>query len=233
MVCIVQLQLISRKLTIFRIKFLIIIFRYKDGKELAQSDRVKFIKESNNTFSLVIQKAALSDSGSYSVVATNEISQSSEFFNAEVHTPPKFLRNMEKNIVVGEGGKIEFQVKIAADPPPKIRWLKDGVEVKADGSKVKILSDGDIHTLIVNDANRDDGAEYSIELSNVHGVSVDKGRANVKCAPVFKVPLKDTTANEGDTNVEFVVNVNAFPKPSIKWSVVVEKRIWAREINFQ
>lgn len=192
-------------------------FRYKDGNELSQTDRIKFVKESNNTFSLVIQKSTLSDTGSYSVVATNEISQSSEFFKAEIHTPPKFLKTMEKNIVVGEGGKIEFQVKIAADPPPKVRWLKDGVEIKPDGSKVKVEVDGDNHSLIVYDTKRDDSAEYSIELSNVHGVSVDKGRANVKCAPIFKVPLKDTTANEGDTNVEFVVNVNAFPKPSIKW----------------
>lgn len=80
------------------------------------------MKESNNSYSLVIQKAALADSGSYSVVATNEVSQSSEFLKIQVHTPPKFLRTMEKNIEVGEGGKIMFQVKVAADPPPKVRW---------------------------------------------------------------------------------------------------------------
>ena len=89
---------------------------------MVQSDRIKFVKESNSKFSLVIQKAALSDTGSYSVVATNDISQSSEFFKAEIHTPPKFLKNMEKNVEVGEGGKIVFSVKVAADPPPKVKW---------------------------------------------------------------------------------------------------------------
>ena len=88
--------------------------------------------------------------------------------------------------------------------------------------------EGNTHTLVVYDTKREDSAEYSIELSNEHGVSTDKGRANVKCPPVFKVALKDTTANEGDTNVEFVVNVNAYPKPSVKWYLdeteITEKR---------
>jgi hypothetical protein len=47
----------------------------------------------------------------------------------------------------------------------------------------------------------------------------DTSELNVRCAPEFKRKLTDFTANEGDMNVEFSINVEAYPKPAIKWYV--------------
>lgn len=54
--------------------------RYKDGKVVQKdSERVKMYNEEGGSYELVIEKALLEDAGSYSVVASNELSQSSEF----------------------------------------------------------------------------------------------------------------------------------------------------------
>lgn len=46
--------------------------------------------------------------------------------------------------------------------------------------------------------------------------------------PRFKTKLCDISANEGDLNVEFVVEVEGFPKPSVQWFLgdveITEKR---------
>lgn len=58
-----------------------------------------------------------------------------------------------------------------------------------------------------------------MQVWNDHGWLKDTSEFNVRCAPEFKRNLKDFTANEGDTNVEFNINVEAYPKPTIKWYV--------------
>lgn len=58
------------------------------------------------------------------------------------------------------------------------------------------------------------------QISNEYGTTTDEGKATVTrktCAPTFKTGLKDTIAREGETSVEFSVEVNAYPKPKIKW----------------
>lgn len=50
----------------------------------------------------------------------------------------------------------------------------------------------------------------------------------VRGIPKFKTKLFDVTANEGDLNIEFVVEVEGFPKPSVHWFLgdveITEKR---------
>jgi hypothetical protein len=58
-----------------------------------------------------------------------------------------------------------------------------------------------------------------VQVWNDHGWLKDTSELNVRCAPEFKRDLKDFTAKEGDTNVEFSINVVAYPKPTVKWYV--------------
>lgn len=59
---------------------------------------------------MVIEKSKLSDSGSYSVVASNEISQISEFFNVKVNSKPKFLEKLGKDVDCDQGDSITLKV---------------------------------------------------------------------------------------------------------------------------
>lgn len=87
-----------------------------------KSDRVKAYDEESCSFTLVIEKSTLDDAGSYSVVATNELSQISEFCKVEVHSPPEFIKTMTKSVETNEGDTVTFQVKVQGDPQPTVKW---------------------------------------------------------------------------------------------------------------
>ncbi|XP_046661147.1 obscurin-like isoform X1 [Homalodisca vitripennis] len=191
---------------------------YKDGKVIQKnSERVKTYNEVTGTYELVIDKATLDDTGSYSVVATNELSQTSEFCKVEVHSPPEFVKTMTKHLEVSENDTVTFQVKARGDPAPTVKWFKDGKELKHDGGHIQISEDGETKTLVVHKINRKDTGKYSCEISNIYGSNKDEGEMFVRCCPQFRTKLTDQKANEGDTNVEFTVNIEAFPKPNVKW----------------
>ncbi|XP_049774558.1 obscurin [Schistocerca cancellata] len=190
---------------------------YKDGQQIVQTDRIKIIKETSETYTLSITSTKLEDSGSYSIVATNEMSQTSEFWKFVVHSGPQFLKTMNKSVEAREDDTITFEVKVQGDPKPDVKWLKNGEELKADGKHIIIEVDGPTHTLTIKGTTRNDSGTYSCEVINDHGWKKDEGVLNVRCAPEFKRDLSDLQANEGDTNIEFNVKVDAYPKPKVKW----------------
>lgn len=99
------------------------LLRYKDGKEIVQDERFHIVKESDEVFFLVIEKMVLEDSGSFSVVARNEVSQSSEFYKVAVQSPPFFTQKIApRKIEVREGDFTTFSVKVDGDPKPRVRW---------------------------------------------------------------------------------------------------------------
>lgn len=190
---------------------------FKDGVQITSSERIKITKECEEIYSITIKNTSLNDTGSYSVVAKNEISQCSEFWQLRVTSPPKILQKLGGSKECSEGEAVVFQIKVEADPPPTVKWFKDGKEIVPDSTNIKVTSDGSVFTLSIAGAKRSDAANYSCEVTNSHGTSKDSSRLNVRCAPEFKQKLVDTKAKEGEVNVELVVKVDAFPKPSIKW----------------
>lgn len=97
-------------------------YRYKDGKVIQKSDHVKPYDESSTSYTLIIENSILEDAESYSVVASNELSQTSEFCKVEVLSPPQFISTMEKNVISKEGETIIYQVKVQGEPKPAVKW---------------------------------------------------------------------------------------------------------------
>jgi hypothetical protein len=83
---------------------------------------VKFVKESDDKFALLIERMTLEDSGSYSVVAENEMGQISDFFKVIASSPPEFIKRLLKEIETTEGDEITFEVKIKGNPDPNVKW---------------------------------------------------------------------------------------------------------------
>ncbi|PSN48205.1 hypothetical protein C0J52_03613 [Blattella germanica] len=189
--------------------------RLKDGQEIKQSDRIK-IKKEKETCTLTIEKAVLEDSGSYSIVAINEISQTSSFWKFDVHSPPVITKHLEKKIEVKEEDTVIFDIKVQGDPKPEVKWMKDSEDIKSDGKHYTISEEGNLYMMTLKNANRNDSGEYAVQIWNDHGYMKDTCEMNVRCPPEFKLKLEDITANEGDTNVEFTIKMDdkpRFPKP--------------------
>ncbi|XP_059609271.1 obscurin isoform X5 [Phlebotomus argentipes] len=191
---------------------------FKEGKEIYETERVKFTS-SKGTHNIEFYNASLKDSGAYSVIATNEVSQTSEFWSLTVNSAPKVTKKLGEQIIVGEKEDIVLTVRTDSYPPPTVKWLKDGKELNMKDSRIRVLTEGDVHTLIISGACRTDAARYGVELINQHGTIRDETTVDVRCGPQFKQKLKDITVNEGDTNIELSVSVEGFPKPTIQWYI--------------
>ncbi|XP_060806138.1 obscurin isoform X2 [Amyelois transitella] len=189
---------------------------YKDGVEIKSSERIQIVKESNEVYKIIIKDAKLTDTGSYSVVAKNEVNQCSDFWQWQVTSPPRVLKKLGGARVCDEKETVTFQVEAEAEPAPTVKWFKNKTEL-VESSTVKISSSGSAHSLVVSSAARSDAGEYSCEIRNVHGSASDSCQLNVRTGPYFTQKLKDTVASEGDVNVEFTVAVDAYPEPSVKW----------------
>lgn len=96
---------------------------YKDGQEIKENDRFKIVKEGNK-YSVIINKTILKDTGSYSVVATNELAQVSQFWKVDVYTKPKILKKLGLDRQVSQGEVVELKLQIESKPPPEITWYR-------------------------------------------------------------------------------------------------------------
>ena len=97
--------------------------RYKDGQIIIESERIKMVKESDETFALIIERVKIEDSGSYSVVASNAMGQMSEFWQMVANAPPTFLQQLIKESQANEGENITFEVKVEGNPAPTLKWF--------------------------------------------------------------------------------------------------------------
>lgn len=151
--------------------------------------------------------------GAYTIIATNEINTTSEYFNLTVLSPPTVVKKLEREYVHGEKEEIIMSIRANAYPEPEVKWFKDGTEVneKSD-ARVRLARDGNAYIMIISGAVRTDAAKYSVELANEHGKVNEDTKVRIKCSPDFKTKLKSITATEGDTNVELFVAIQGYPK---------------------
>ncbi|XP_011062355.1 PREDICTED: muscle M-line assembly protein unc-89 isoform X5 [Acromyrmex echinatior] len=200
---------------------------YKDGQLIEESNRIKIIKENSDTYKLVIKNAKLTDAGSYSIVARNEINQTTEIWKVGIRCPPKIKKGLGEPRVINEGDTLNLLIEVESDGEPTINWYKDGQLLTAS-DRMKMTKNGNNYILTVNGAKVEDAAIYKAEVVNKHGTISDETRIRVRGIPRFKTKLCDISANEGELNVEFVVKVEGFPKPSVHWFLgdveITEKR---------
>lgn len=187
-----------------------------NGKEVQQNERIKIVKSekvnSKITHSVRISSTELTDAGSYSVIASNEMSQTSEFWGVTVNSAPKIVKKLEREYVHGEKEEIIMSVRCDSFPAAKVKWFKDGKELTDKEARVRISTDGNAYILTISGAVRTDASKYSVEFENEHGKIRDETNVQIKCSPDFKTKLKNITVNEGDSNVELAVNIQGYPK---------------------
>lgn len=55
-------------------------------------------------------------------MASNEISDVSQFARIDVYTKPKILKKLGKDIQVRQEETVELSVKVEAEPPAEVSW---------------------------------------------------------------------------------------------------------------
>ena len=99
-----------------------VLFRYKDGKIIIESERIKLTKTSKETFALEIERFKIEDSGSYSVVATNALGSLTENFNLDAITAPHIVKDILSEIFADEGKDLTLDLTVSGTPAPDVKW---------------------------------------------------------------------------------------------------------------
>lgn len=151
---------------------------YKDGQLIEESDRIKIIKENSDTYKLVIKNAKLTDAGSYSIVARNEINQTTEIWKVGIRCPPKIKKRLGEPRVINEGDTLNLLIEVESDGEPTINWYKDGQLLTAS-DRMKMTKNGNNYILTISGAKVEDAAIYKVEVVNKHGTISDETRIRV------------------------------------------------------
>nr|CAD7572365.1 unnamed protein product [Timema californicum] len=188
----------------------------KDGKDVEAGGRVRFLYEDEESISMIIKGVTVDDAGKYKVSAKNELGVDTAQLELIVKAPPKIKTKMQDSSCMTDE-PVTMTVEVEGVPVPEIKWLKNGEELKGDGKHITLSQDGLSHTLTISGITRNDTSQYTCEVWNDYGWKKSDCQINVKCAPKFRTKLSDQQASEGDTNIEFTINVEAYPKPKVSW----------------
>nr|XP_012153983.1 PREDICTED: muscle M-line assembly protein unc-89-like isoform X1 [Megachile rotundata] len=200
---------------------------YKDGQEIKEDSRISIVKEENDMYKMVIKNARLDDAGSYSIVARNDVNQTTEIWKLKVISPPKIRKKLGEPQILDEGATLTLFVEVDSAVPPSIKWYRDEQLLSQD-SRIKMIQEGNRFILKIVGTVGEDAGIYKAEVVSDHGEDSDQTKIQVKGTPRFKTKMSDVTANEGDKNLEFTVEVDGYPKPSVHWYIndveITEKR---------
>lgn len=191
---------------------------YKNGKEFKENERIKFLTAENYHI-IKYTPTAAEDAGNYSIIATNEISQATEFWEFTVNAPPRCTCGLPEETIVNEKEDIELFVKAEGNPAPIVRWYKDGKEIVADGKRIIMIEDDGRFTLKIHAANRDDTARYAADIINDYGTITQRSQVNVNCQAMVREKLTSITCKEGDSNIVMSLKTDGFPRPKVQWYI--------------
>ncbi|XP_055536220.1 obscurin isoform X6 [Wyeomyia smithii] len=191
---------------------------YRNGREVKENERIKFLTA--ETYHIIkYSPVVMEDAGNYSIIATNEISQATEFWEFTVNSPPRVIHKLPPETIVNEKEDIELVIKADSNPMPFVRWYKDGREVIADGKRVIITEDDGRFTLKIHAANRDDTAKYTADVINDFGTVTERSQVNVNTDAKVREELNPITYKEGDRNIMLAVKADGYPRPTVQWYI--------------
>ncbi|XP_061149389.1 netrin receptor DCC isoform X2 [Syngnathus typhle] len=117
--------------------------QWRRGEEVIQTWNKKYSLLAGSN--LIIRSVTDDDSGSFTCTAANKNHNITASAELSVLVPPQFL-NYPTNTYAYESTDIELECAVTGNPPPTIRWMKNGEEVipsdyfqLVDGSNLQIL----------------------------------------------------------------------------------------------
>ncbi|OTF78475.1 hypothetical protein BLA29_005280, partial [Euroglyphus maynei] len=197
---------------------------YCNGKELQESDSIKFLNFPDGTVMLQMNNIESSNSGQYKVVISNQHGDDTSEAKVSVKKPtktadkPNLRKGLESTILIaGETGVIEFQVDCGTDNDSgDIKFLLDSQPIIPDDRiHIQRLPDGIIR-LKFDKVKLSDGGKYTAIFKN-DGGSIETGcQITVESKPVIISPLEDMAVKE-KCSIKFEVKIEANPDADIVW----------------
>uniref|UniRef100_A0A8B9ER49 Hemicentin-1 n=1 Tax=Anser cygnoides TaxID=8845 RepID=A0A8B9ER49_ANSCY len=181
----------------------------KNGELLEGTPRVRILSSGRY---LQINNADLSDTASYTCVASNIAGKMTREFVLTVHVAPT-IRSSPQTTVVHINASAVLECIAEGVPTPRITWRKDGVVFTGNNTRYSILEDGSLH---IHSAHVTDTGRYMCMATNTAGTERKRIDLQVLVPP---------TIAPGHTNITVTVNVQTtlpcetagIPRPAISW----------------
>ena len=178
---------------------------------------VQMIEEGENTYRLIIEKAAETDQGEYSAVIQNAGGQvKSKKTNVTVTKIPEFV-SPPTDTTVKQGDTATIECQLDGFPVPKITLLrdgkpltpKDGIEQSFDTATRRLI-------ITVKNARVDQSGPITCKLDNPIGSAEATFNLNVSAAPVISKGLTDQECLIGK-ELRLTLLSSASPTPTVRW----------------
>lgn len=145
--------------------------------------------DDGESYKLIFGEVTTDMHGKYKCIIKNDYGKIEDECNVTVNCKPK-IRKVLHDVEVNEGETLTLEVEIYAVPEPKIVWLKDGQEVRAD-ARVKIQRDSvrlETYNLTLNLIKREEAGVYEVKATNALGTAIT--RSVVTVLSEYSIPFR-------------------------------------------
>ncbi|XP_056147432.1 myopalladin [Lampris incognitus] len=115
--------------------------------------------------------------------------------------PPHFIQKLKSREVL-EGSKVQLDCIVRGCPEPEVRWFCEGKELE-DSPDIQIITDGELHSLIITEAFEEDTGRYSCFASNFYGTDSTSAEIYIEGA--------SSTDSEGEQHFDHVAQLQRNP----------------------
>ena len=137
---------------------------FKDEQLLVEPAYVQESKD--KTHSVSIAETLEIHAGTYKAVAVNDAGKAETIANVDIQTKPTIVKPDDVKLISGQ--EFSLQVVIEGKPEPKIKWMKDKVELPASlGISVEKQEKG--YLLYQKECNTNLNGTYSVTATNPAG----------------------------------------------------------------
>ncbi|XP_036834633.1 hemicentin-1 isoform X2 [Oncorhynchus mykiss] len=189
----------------------------KNGRTIENSESLELHILSGGS-KLQIARSQLSDSGTYTCMASNVEGKARKSYHLTIQVPPSISGSeMPSEVGVLLNDSVQLVCRSQGIPPPSIQWLKDGKALKAGSRGLRISLDGS--TLTVSGAHTSDSGKYTCVATNKAGEEDRIFNLNVYVPPVIKgnsdTAVDLTSVLDSSINIECVAV--GYPPPQLNW----------------
>uniref|UniRef100_A0A8C1K3P7 Hemicentin-1 n=1 Tax=Cyprinus carpio TaxID=7962 RepID=A0A8C1K3P7_CYPCA len=190
----------------------------KNGRVIENSESLEMHILSGGS-KLQISRSQLSDSGTYTCVASNVEGKARKNYHLTIQVPPNIRGSelpSEMSVLLNDS--IQLVCRAEGNPTPEIQWLKDGKTLSRTAQKnIKISPDGS--TLTVTAVHTSDSGKYTCVATNQAGEEDRIFNLNVYVPPLIQgngPAAKELTAVlDSSINIECVASGS--PPPQLNW----------------
>ncbi|XP_035860415.1 SPEG neighbor protein isoform X1 [Sander lucioperca] len=149
----------------------------KDGKELKDGPKYRYVFEDPDFVALVVRDGVLADLGKYTVSIKNPFGQTYGSACILVEVPAKVSKGPD-NKQAKRGTTVVLKAEISGEPPPDVAWLKDGDDIEEDD---RVFFDiGDTNTILtIKNAKLSDAGKYEVFVENHLGTDQSFARVDI------------------------------------------------------